>query len=110
MFDELDITEKEFTNYVATNFNKNFPKTTVELNIVIDSDAKTCCRRLFISDSTKMDSKQITTLKNIVLKFPKYNKIKFALNEKTKYLTILISGDKKGKTTAYLLGGHRAGQ
>ena len=110
MFNDLDITEKEFTDYVAANFNTNFPKAVVELNIVIDSNSKTCCRRLVISDSTKMENKQISDLKNVVLKFPKYNRIKFALNENPKYLTILISADKKGKTKAHLLGGHSAGK
>lgn len=110
MFEDLKFTDEEFTTYVAASFNKNFPKTAVELNIVINSEAKACCRRMVIFDSTKMNDKQIEALKNTVLKYPSYDRIKFAPDEKLKYLTILISGDKKRKTTAYLLGGFLAGQ
>ena len=103
MNEDLPVTDVEFTKYISTNYSKKISQTTVELNVVFQQKLPPCCRRTIISDSTKIDLKQIDKLTTTVLSFPGFNKIKFVADEKAKYLIILIFSDKNGNITTGFL-------
>ncbi len=100
--EDLLVQDKEFTNYLLKTYSEDFSHTTVELKIVFHKSEKPCCRIATIYDHTIMNDKQVDYLLEKVLAYPWSKKIIFKPNEKTKYLTILISGNKEGKTNAVL--------
>lgn len=99
---DLPITDKELTEYIATNYSKTFPHVAIDLNIVLTSNQSPCCRRVVISDTTKMNQKEVESLVAIITKFPKLKKIKLS-KDKPKYITLIVSTDKASKTTAVFL-------
>ncbi|MDX2174442.1 MAG: hypothetical protein SFY56_15170 [Bacteroidota bacterium] len=101
--DDLPITDKEFTKYLASRHPKNFPRGTVEIDVVFHADSSICFNRVVIRDSTKTPKVDVDRIKLAIKNYGDFGKIKFHEKENSKTLTILIYQDKKGNLTTGFL-------
>jgi hypothetical protein len=89
------VSEKNFENYILSNYPHTFPKMSVRFCVVFQPDIPPCCRQIDIDDSLKMDTKQLDTLTKLVLKYPVFSKLQFNKDETVKYLVINLDRFKK---------------
>jgi len=90
------VTEKNFTNYILSNYTNDFPKTGIVFYIVFQPNLTPCCRQTVVADTLKMGTKQVDFLTDLVLKYPVFSKVQFNKDEKVKYLFIMMGRYKKG--------------
>jgi len=94
------VSEKNFKNYIVSNYPNAFPKATIRFCVVFQPNLPPCCRQTNIADSLTMDTKQLDFLTDLILKYPVFSKVQFNKDEKVKYLSIPLGRYKRSELTA----------
>ena len=89
------VSEKNFKDYIISNYPNDFPKVTLRLCVVFQPNVSPCCRQIEIADSLSMDKKQLDYLTDLVLKYPVFKQVQFDKNERVKHLYVSMGHYKK---------------